>query len=444
MARRAPDLEEYRRDVEEFLRSPAAADRDLQERLFSADAVAGILAAAGEAAGAGARAARALARFAAEGLLRAASAEEIREVGSRLSDPVVEADGDRIPLVAVDAALAAEPDRKRRSALQTARIRAIENRLGALVAEARQRREEAARELGAGSPEELLAGAAGFDLAALAEAASGFLGAGDDLAGQALDRLARDALGVPGGDVDAADLPRLVRAPHLEADLPAREAAGAVSRTLELLQLDAPRTAPAGSGLEGLAGYAEALREAGTLAATGGVSPRLPPEARLLPDPALGRGAGALLEGLLAEGAWNSRVLRLPDPEPVSRAAAAVRLLMARAAAEGVRTAAGRGDEDGLSRALGMPWPPILRLADGLAGLGAADDVRGRTLGAVLRHHLQEEHGSRWFAEPAAGGLLRELWLEGGQLDPEELARELGASGLDPGALMAESAGAAG
>ena len=144
MARRAPDLEEYRRDVEAFLRSPAAADRDLQERLFSPDAVAGILAAAGEATGAGARAARALARFAAEGLLRAASAEEIREVGSRLSDPVVEADGDRIPLIAVDAALAAEPDRERRSALQTARIRAIENRLGALVAEARQRREEAA------------------------------------------------------------------------------------------------------------------------------------------------------------------------------------------------------------------------------------------------------------------------------------------------------------
>ena len=137
-------------------------------------------------------------------------------------------------------------------------------------------------------------------------------------------------------------------------------------------------------------------------------------------------------------------MLGLPDPEPVARAAAAVRLLMARAAAEGVRVAAGLGDDDGLSRALGLPWPPILRLADGLAGLGAADDLRGRTLGAVLRAHLQEAHGSRWFAEGAAGGLLRELWLEGGQLDAEDLARELGSPGLDPEGLLAESAGAAG
>lgn len=444
MAPSAPDLEEYRRDAEAFLRAPAAADGDLQGRLFSPDAVAGIVSAAREAAGAGARAPRALARFAAEGRLRAASAEEMQELVRRLTDPVVEAGGDRIPLVAVDGVLAAEPDRGRRSALQAARARAIENRLGGLVADARQRREEAARELGAASSEELLAGAAGIDLAALAEGAGRFLDAGDDLAARALDRLARDALGLAGGDVDAADLPRLVRAPHLEPDLPAREAAGAVTRTLELLQIGTPLGAPAGSGLEGLAGYAEALREAGALAAAAGASPRLPPEARLLPDPALARGAGALLEGLLAERAWISRVLRLPDPEPTSRSAAAVRLLMARAGAERVRAAAGRGDDDGLSRALGLPWPPILRLADGLAGLGPVDDLRGRTLGAVLRAHLQEAHGSRWFAEGAAGGLLRELWLEGGQLDPEDVAGELGAPGLDPEALLAESAGAAG
>ncbi len=444
MAPRAPDLEQYRRDVETFLLAPAAADQDLQERLFSPDTVVALVLAADEATGAGARAARALARFATEGRLRASSAEEVQELGLRLTDPVVEWGGDRIPLIAVDAALAAEPDRERRSALQAARARAIENRLAGLVAEARQRREEAARELGAASPEALLASTAGIDLAALAEGATRFLDAGDDLAARALDRLARDALGLPGGDVDSADLPRLVRAPHLEADLPAREAAGAVTRTLELLQIDAPRAAPAGSGLEGLAGYAEALRDAGALTAVAGVSPRLPPEARLLPDPALARGAGALVGGRLAEGAWISRVLRLPDPEPVSRSAAAVRLLIARTSAERVRAAAGHGDDDGLSRALGLPWPPILRLADGLAGLGPADDLRGRTLGAVLRAHLQEAHGSRWFAEGAAGGLLRELWLEGGQLDPEDLAAELGASGRGPETLLAESAGAAG
>jgi hypothetical protein len=440
----APDLEEYRRDVEAFLPAPTAAGEDLRGRLFSPEAVAGLLSAAREASGASARPLRALARFAAEGRLRAASAEEVVEIGRRLTDPVVEALGDRIPLLAVDATLAAEPDRQRRSALQAARARALENRLSGLVGDARRRREEAADELGAGSPEELLADAAGIDLTALADGATRFLDASDDLAGRALDRLAHDALEVPGADVDAADLPRLVRAPHLEADLPAREAAGAVARTLELLELDPSRAPSAGSGLEGLAGYAEALRDAGARLAAEGASPRLPLEARLLPDPALGRAAGALLEGLLSEGAWISRVLRLPDPAPTSRSAAAVRLLIARAGAERVRAAAGRGDEDGLSRALGLPWPPILRLADGLAGLGHVDDVRGRALGAILRAHLQEAHGSRWFTEAAAGDLLRQLWLEGGELDPEALARELGAPGLEPDVLLAEGAGAAG
>ena len=87
MAPRAPDLEEYRRDVEAFLRAPAAADRDLRERLFSPDSVAGILRTGSDATGAGARAARALARFAAEGRLREASAEEMGRLVDRLGDP---------------------------------------------------------------------------------------------------------------------------------------------------------------------------------------------------------------------------------------------------------------------------------------------------------------------------------------------------------------------
>ena len=390
MARRAPDLEEYRRDVEEFLRSPAAADRDLQERLFSPGAVAGILAAAGEATGAGARAARALARFAAEGLLRAASAEEIREVGNRLSDPVVEADGDRIPLIAMDAALAAEPDRERRSALQAARIRAIENRLGALVAEARQRREEAARDLGAGSPEELLAGAAGFDLAALAEAATGFLGAGDDLAGQALDRLARDALGVPGGDVDAADLPRLARAPHLEADLPAREAAGAVSRTLELLQLDARGRRRRGRAWRAWPATRRRCARPGPWRRPAPSRRGCRPRPACCPTPRSPAAPARCSRGCWRRGRGHRGCC-------AARPGARVAVGGGRAPADGAGRGRGRAhrggpqDQDGLSRALGLPWPPILRLADGLAGLGAADDVRGRTLGAVLRHHLQED-----------------------------------------------------
>lgn len=438
----APDLERYRRDAEAFLEAAARAGDDLRGRLFSPDAVAGLLAATAGAPVGAVRPLRALARFGAEGLLREASAEEAAEIGRRLHEPTVDPGGEPVPLLAVDALLAGEPDGARRAALQAARVSAIEGGIAALVADARGRREKAARALGDDSPEALLARAAGLDLGALADGATRFLEAGDDLAARALDRLARDALGIPGSEATSADLPRLVRAPHLEEHLPAGDAGDAVARTLELLEV-APHRAPE-SLLAGLAGYAEALRETGPLAAADAVSSRLPMEARLLPDPALGRGAGALLEGLLSEPAWVSRVLGLPDPAPLARAAAAVRLLMARASAERVRDLAGPASEDGLTRALGLPWPAVLRLADGLAGLGPADDLRGRALGAAMRAHLQDAFGSRWFAEVRAGDLLHEVWLEGGSLDPEAVASELGASGLDPAALLAEGAGAAG
>ena len=85
-----------------------------------------------------------------------------------------------------------------------------------------------------------------------------------------------------------------------------------------------------------------------------------------------------------------------------------------------------------MSRALGLEWPAALTLADGLAGLGPADELRALALSAALRAHLREAHGARWFADPRAGRLLRELWLEGGALEPEALASELERRGWTP------------
>ncbi|WP_407810430.1 hypothetical protein, partial [Staphylococcus aureus] len=78
---------------------------------------------------------------------------------------------------------------------------------------------------------------------------------------------------------------------------------------------------------------------------------------------------------------------------------------------------AGGADEDLLSRAVGVPWPAPLSMADGLAGLGPADELRAAALAAALRARLREDHGPRWFAEQGAGSFLRELWLEGGVLE---------------------------
>ena len=339
----------------------------------------------------------------------------------------------------MDLALAAEPDPERRRELQRERLRAIGNRLGSAIADAIGLRAAAAQALGAASPAALIARAGGLDLRAAAALGMGVLDAGDGETGPALDRVAREALGVPLSALDAADLPRLLRAPHLEDALPPGGAHAALERTCELLGMEAPPRI-ASSGATGLAAYAEALRLGGLTLARAGASARLPVEARRLGDPALAQATAFLLEGLLGEPAWLVRVMGVGDPGPIAAAARALRMLAARAAAARSVALEGGSAEDLMSRALGVEWPPELTLADPLAGAAPADAIRGRALAALLRAHMHETSGDRWFADPRAAELLREIWVEGGDLTPEGLATELGSRGLDAEDVAAETA----
>ena len=159
----------------------------------------------------------------------------------------------------------------------------------------------------------------------------------------------------------------------------------------------------------------------------------------MLGDPSLVLAHAALMEGLLAEPEWLRRVLGAADPEPIAVGAAATRLLSLRATAAAARGLGGGPDPDLMSRAVGVSWPAELSLAAALGNLAPADELRARMLAAALRQHLREEHGERWFLDPGAARLLRELWLEGGDLEPATIARELGSAGLDAGLLVAEA-----
>ena len=274
----------------------------------------------------------------------------------------------------------------------------------------------AAHELGAATAAELIARAAGLDLRATAAVGAAVLDAGDDTVGRTLD------------GIDSADLPRVLRAPDLEDALPAAGARAALERTCELLGTAAPAVAPSTAGL---AGYAEALRLGGLALASAGASARLPVDARRLGDPALAQATAFLLEGVLTEPAWLVRVLDAADPGRVTGPAATLRLVATRAAAARAAAQGGGDREELMSRALGIPWPGELTLLDGLAGAAPADAIRARALAALLRRHLRETSGDRWFADPRSGTFLREIWLEAGDLTPESLARDLGAEGLD-------------
>jgi hypothetical protein len=429
-----PDLDGYRSDAERFLEAPGPAADAAFAHLFSADAVSGLEAYDGG----DPRRMRALARFAAEGHLRLSSADEMAGVHELLRAPLVAGGpGGAVTLGEVDALLAAEPDRERRREIQRARLRALDQHLRAPLSDAALRRADAARALGAASAAGLIARAGGLDLAAVAADAARILDGTDDIAARSLDRVGRTALGAPASALEAADLPRLVRAPDLEADLPPEAVAAAVGRTREVMGSRGGGTR--GSSAAGVAGALETLREAGGALARAGVSPRLPMESRALGEPSLVLAHAALMEGLLAEPEWLRRVLGAADPEPIAVGAAATRLMSLRATAAAARGLGGGPDPDLMSRAVGVAWPAELSLATGLGSLAAADELRARMLAAALRQHLREEHGERWFLDPAAAGLLRELWLEGGDLEPATIARELGSPGLDAGLLVAEA-----
>jgi hypothetical protein len=411
------DLDEYRAEAEEHLRRPGPAADARHAGLFTAERVTALEALAAT----GGPRARNLARYAAEGHLRLASAAEMARIEQELRAPMPGG----LTLLDVDGALAAEPSAERRRELQAERLRAIGGRLPSAVSDAEARRTLAAHELGAATPADLIARAAGLDLRAAAAIGAAVLDAGDDAVGRQV------------GDIDAADLPRLLRAPGLADALPAAGAAEALQRTCELLGVAAPAVAPSAAGL---AGYAEALRLGGLALASAGAAARLPVDARRLGDPALAQAAAFLLEGLLAEPAWLVRVLDAADPARVAGPAGTLRLLGTRAAAARAAALAGGSREELMSRALGIPWPGELTLLDGLAGVAGADAIRARALAALLRRHLRETSGDRWFADPRTGSLLRELWLEGGDLTPEGIARDLGADGLDASALAGEAA----
>ena len=92
-----------------------------------------------------------------------------------------------------------------------------------------------------------------------------------------------------------------------------------------------------------------------------------------------------------------------------------------------------------LGRAYGIP----LDANDGLRYLTDVDDffysadyTRAWMLEAMLEHKLSEQFGEQWFASPAAGKFLRELWATGQYYSGDELAQKLGYETIDPSHLI--------
>jgi hypothetical protein len=494
MAAVTTDLEGYRREGEAFMSAideafyrhfaglsaelPVAPLYERHAHLFSPEAVRDLRAAGAEARGDGARGLRALAEFAAQGHLGQAVRTETEAIAAREAAGTVTVEGETMGYRQVAARIANEPDRRLRGKLEDARLRVVEDELNPLHYASWTRQHDAARDLGAASYRELYADLRGLDLEAIADQGRALLGGTEEIYLAAMDRSLRRDVGVGLDDATRSDLPRLFRADTYDRHFPSGHMVAALERTLEGLGIDLRRqenvildtearpgkdprafcspvvvpdrvylvVAPIG----GVDDYRALFHEAGHTEHHAHVGRELPFEFRCLGDSSVTEAYAFLLEGLTHDPAWLTGILGFREHGDYVRDVALNRLYFhrryaAKIAYELELHAGGPLDgldgryAEGLSEAVGLPWPRETWLADVDPGFYVASYLRAWALEVSLRTSLRERYGTRWFAQPRAGGFLRELWHEGQRLSGDEIASELDLPGIDL-AVLAEEA----
>jgi hypothetical protein len=80
-----------------------------------------------------------------------------------------------------------------------------------------------------------------------------------------------------------------------------------------------------------------------------------------------------------------------------------------------------------LSAAVHVDWPRETWISDVDPFFYSACYIRAWATERSLRAHLVEQFGERWFTQPAAGQLLKDVWSKGQRALAEELLDELGA-----------------
>ena len=490
----ALDLDDFRNSAESFLE---AIEREyylqgaghklelelepIYERhagLCSAERIAELRELAGAASGEHARGLRYLAQFALDGLLGELTRAETEEVARLESVLELEVGGEPVPFRQVVIEQANEADPERRLALERAQSQAVAERLTPILREALERSHAACRELGWGGYADAYADLRQLDFGALAEQTERVLaGTEDAYAGALAPRLEESAL-PPLGELRRADLPRLYRAPELDAGFDGSRLVEAFARTMAGLGVDvsaqpnvhldtearatkSPRAfcsplrvpdevhlvvAPIG----GREDFGAMMHEGGHLEHYANTAAGLPFEYRYLGDNGVTESFAFLFERLGEDPAWLADVLGIESAEPVLAHARASWLVLLRrycaklayerelhADAPDLEALPGRYAEL-LGGATRVAWPQEPWLLDVDPGFYVVCYLRAWALETHWRRALRERFGERWYAEPEAGKWLLGLWRNGQRLPAEELLGEALGERLDFGPLVAE------
>ena len=409
---------------------------------------------------------RELLYFAVQGLMGQETKAEEAEVARREAALELRVGDDAIPYRQSPVIQASEPDPERRAAIELARLEVAAAELTPLQLEAHERAAAIAKELGWDSMLHLCEDLSGIDLAALEQQTEAFIRATEDIYEPTVEPELQRHVGLGFDELRRSDLPAFFRAPDLDAAFPPERAIPALRQTLSGLGIDldaqgnvtldaevrptkSPRAfcAPVRVPEEiylmispqgGRDDTETLLHEAGHTQHFAHVSPGLSFERRFLGDNSFTEAFAFLFQYLTEEPAWLEDVMGV-DAAPLAGYAQAVKLIFLRrySAKLGYERRLHAADVDltqmpdeyarRLSGAVHVDWPKGSWIADVDGFFYAACYLRAWATERSLRAHLVEQFGERWFAEPAAGDLLKQIWSKGQRTLAEELLEELGA-----------------
>lgn len=409
---------------------------------------------------------RELLEFAVQGLMGQETKAEDAELARRGAALELEVGGETMPLRQSSVVQANEPDSDRRAAIERARLDLTTRELTPLQVETHERSAAIVRELGWTSMLAMCEDLSGLDLEALERQTESYLerseAAYEPLVQPELER----HLGFGFERLRRSDLPAFFRAPTLDAAFPADRLIDSLRSTLSGLGIDldsqpnvfvdaesrptkdprafcAPVRIPDEvylviSPVGGRDDYGALLHEAGHTQHFAHARPGLEFERRQLGDNSITEAFAFLFQYLAESPPWLEDVLGV-DGGPMAGYAAAVDVVFLRRYAaklayeRRLHAADARLDEmpaeysRRLSAALHVDWPEETWISDVDSFFYAARYLRAWAVERSLRAHLVERFGERWFAEPEAGALLRQIWSEGQRAHAEELLAAIGA-----------------
>ncbi len=403
-------------------------------------------------------------RFGCEGFLGELTREHAEKIAESETKLETQHEGEAVGYRMLPPTIANTADRDTRERLEAVRNDLTEEHLNPLYLDAVHATQRAMPDLGAPTYFHLYRDRFGYDLEGLAAQCRAFLDSTERLYEESIDRALREHVGVGLAEAERWDVRRLFRGAGWDAGFPAERMLPALRSTLADLGIDldaqenvhldveerptksprafcAPIEVPERvmlviQPMGGPDDWRALFHEAGHTEHFACTSPDLRMEEKRLGDNAVTEGWAMLLERLIDDRGWLTRMLDFPRPRDFAEEGAVHLLFFVRRYSAKLLyeiefhqatdpTSMRPRYVELLGDALKIEPSDTDYLADIDSGYYVTSYLRSWAFEAQLSTFLREEYGTDWFRRREAGSLLRELWSLGQKPTADELLKDV-------------------